>query len=111
MKDRLLGLEFTWSKFLKELIAKFYPVVVQVERKKVIQLRMGRSITVLQYVIKFTKLTWFIPKFVSTKRLNIRRFEEGLAFYIRNQLAGQPITNLNLPQVICASSQSGASEE
>ena len=29
IKDRLLGPDFTWSRFLDELRAKFYPVVVQ----------------------------------------------------------------------------------
>jgi len=29
VKGRLVGLEFTWSKFLGELRAKFYPVVVE----------------------------------------------------------------------------------
>lgn len=29
MKDRLLGPEFTWNKFLEELGAKFYPTTVQ----------------------------------------------------------------------------------
>jgi len=29
MKDKLVGSEFTWNKFLSELRAKFYPVVVQ----------------------------------------------------------------------------------
>ena len=28
---------------------------------------------------------------MASKRLKMRRFEEDLAFYIRNQLAGQPI--------------------
>ena len=35
--------------------------------------------------------------FISSKRLKMRRFEEGLAFYIWNQLARQPIlTNQEL---------------
>jgi len=29
VKDRLLGPAFTWSKFLDELRAKFYPILVQ----------------------------------------------------------------------------------
>ena len=29
VKDRLLGPEFTWNKFLEELRAKFYSVMVQ----------------------------------------------------------------------------------
>jgi len=33
----------------------------------------------------------FVPEFVSSERLMMRRFEDGLAFYIRKQLAGQPI--------------------
>jgi len=28
VKDKLVGLEFTWNKFLTDLRAKFYPVVV-----------------------------------------------------------------------------------
>jgi len=33
----------------------------------------------------------FVPEFMSSERLKIRRSEEVLAFYIPNQLAGQPI--------------------
>jgi len=29
VKDRLIGLDFTWSRFLEDLRAKLYPVVVQ----------------------------------------------------------------------------------
>ena len=33
-KDMLLGLELTWSKFLEELRAKFYPITVELQNKK-----------------------------------------------------------------------------
>jgi len=33
----------------------------------------------------------FVPKFVSSERLKMKRFEKGLAFYICNQLVGQSI--------------------
>jgi len=65
----LLGPYFTWSRFLKEL-------------------KISGSTTMMQYTSKFTKLSRFAPEFVSPKRLKISRFEEGLAFYIQNQLAG-----------------------
>ena len=55
------------------------------------ELKMSGSMSVLQYASKFTELSRFVPEFVSSERLKMRRFEEGLAFYIRNQLAGQPI--------------------
>jgi len=34
IKGRLVGPEFIWSKFLEELRAKFYPVVVQRQKDK-----------------------------------------------------------------------------
>jgi len=55
------------------------------------ELKMSSNMTVVQYANKFTELSMFVPKFVSSERLKIRRFEEGLGFYIRNQLVGQPI--------------------
>jgi len=55
------------------------------------ELKMSGSMSVLQYARKFTELSRFVPKFVSSERLKMRRFKEGLAFYIRNQLAGQSI--------------------
>ena len=51
-------------------------------------MKMSGSMTVIQYASKFTELSRFVPKFVSSERLKMRRFKESLAFYIRNQLAG-----------------------
>jgi len=48
------------------------------------ELKMSNAITVMQYASKFTELFRFIPEFVSYERLKMRRFEESLAFYIRN---------------------------
>jgi len=83
VKDKLVEPEFTWNKFMSELRAKFYLVVIQRQRdKKFIQLEMSGTITVMQYASKFTELTRFVPEFVSSERLKMRRFEEGLAFHI-----------------------------
>jgi len=65
MKDRLLGPDFTWNIFLNEL-------------------KMSGSMIMIQYASKFTELSKFIPEFVSSERLKMRIFEEGLAFYICN---------------------------
>ena len=80
MKDQLVGPEFTWSKFLVELRAKFYPTVVQRQKEKeFMELKMSGSMSVMQYASKFTELSRFVPEFVSSERLKMRRFEEGLA--------------------------------
>jgi len=48
VKDRLLGLEFTWIKFLEELWAKFYLVVIQRQKEKeFMELRMSGSMMVM----------------------------------------------------------------
>ena len=55
------------------------------------EVKMSGNMTVMQYASKFTELSNFVLEFGSSERLKMRRFEEGLAFYIRNQLARQPI--------------------
>jgi len=55
------------------------------------KLKMSGSMIVLEYGSKFTELFRFLLEFFSSERLKMRRFKDGLAFYIRNQLAGPPI--------------------
>ena len=52
---------------------------------------MSGNVTVMQYASKFIEVSRFFVKLVSPERLKMRRFKEGLAFHVRNQLAGQPI--------------------
>jgi len=46
---------------------------------------------VMQYAIKFTELSRFVPDFVATEWMKMIRFEESLAFYILHQVASEPI--------------------
>ena len=61
------------------------------KEREFMELKMSGTMTVMQYASKFTELSRFVPKFLSSEILKMKRFEEGLAFYIRKQLAGQPI--------------------
>ena len=61
------------------------------KEKECMALKISGMMTVMQYASMFTELSRFVPEFVSSERLKMRRFEEGLAFQIRNQLAGQSI--------------------
>ena len=45
---------------------------------------MSGSMTVMQYASKFIEISKFAPEYVSSERLKMRRFEEGLDLYIRN---------------------------
>jgi len=52
------------------------------------ELKISDTMTAMQYASKFIELSAFVPEFVSSERLKMRRFKEGLAFYIWNDLAG-----------------------
>ena len=52
---------------------------------------MSGNMTMMQYANKFTELLRFALDIVASERMKMRRFEECLAFYIRNQLVGPPI--------------------
>ena len=52
---------------------------------------MSGDMTAMQYVSKFTELSRFALAFAAFERLKMGRFKEGLAFYIRNQLADRSI--------------------
>ena len=48
IKNRLLGSDFTWSRFLEELRDKFYLVVVQRQKEKeFMELKMSGSMIVM----------------------------------------------------------------
>jgi len=49
------------------------------------------NMLVMEYANKFMELSKLAPEYLATDRMRMLRFEEGLAFYIRNQLAGPPI--------------------
>jgi len=53
-------------------------------KKEFMEQKMSDTMIVMQYASKFTKLSRFVPEFVSSERLKMRRFEEGLTFYIQN---------------------------
>ena len=59
-------------------------MVQKQKEKEFMKLKRSDTMTVIQYASKFIELSRFVPEFVSSKRLKMRRFEEGLAFYIHN---------------------------
>jgi len=81
----------TWSKFSEALRAKFYPMHLQKQKQReFLTLRLG-NLLVMEYANRFDELSRFASEYVATDRMRMLRFEEGLAPYIRNQLAGQPV--------------------
>ena len=48
------------------------------------ELKLSGNMTVMQYACKFIELWRFALDFVANEKLKMRRFKEGLAFYIWN---------------------------
>jgi len=46
---------------------------------------------VMEYASHFAKLSRFTLEYVAIDRMRMLRFDKGMAPYIRNQLAGQPV--------------------
>jgi len=68
VKDKLVGPEFTLNKFLSELRAKSYPVMVQRQKEnEFMELKMSSTMTMMQYASKFTELSRLVPEFLSSK--------------------------------------------
>jgi len=63
-------------------------VVQRQKEKEFIELKMSGNMTMIWYASKFIEFFRSVPEFISSERLKMRRFEESLAFYIQNQLAG-----------------------
>ena len=77
MKDRLS--EITWGRFLDALRLQFYPVTIRQQKEsKFLVLNMTGSITMKQYANKFIELSQFVPKYVASEMLRIRKFKEDL---------------------------------
>ena len=60
------------------------------KQREFLTLRHG-NLSVMEYANRFAELSRFASEYVTTDRMRMLRFEEGLAPYIQNQLAGQPV--------------------
>ena len=52
-----------------------------------LELKQG-SMTVIEYVAKFTELARFVDDYVATDMAKVRKFEDGLKFSIRGKIVG-----------------------
>ena len=72
----------TWEEFRDLFMGKFFPASTRHEKaREFLELKQG-TMTVLEYVDKFTELVHFIDDYVATDMAKVRKFEDGLKLSI-----------------------------
>ena len=76
-------------------MSKFFPTLAKYAKaREFLGLRQG-SMTVLEYVAKFTELARFGDDYVATDMAKVRKFEDGLKLSIRGKIAGLLLRDMN----------------
>ena len=78
----------TWGEFRELFMSKFFLVFASHPKaREFLELKQG-SMTVLEYVAKFTELASLSDDYVPTDMAKVRKFEDGLKLSIRSKIIG-----------------------
>ena len=78
----------TWGDFRELFMSKFLPALARYAKdQEFLELRQG-SMTVLEYVSKFTELALFRDDDVATDMAKVRKFKDGLKLPIQGKIVG-----------------------
>ena len=78
----------TWEEFLELFMGNFFSASAQhAKAREFLELKQG-TMTVLEYVAKFTELARFTDDYVATYIAKVRKFEDGLKLSIRVKIMG-----------------------
>ena len=77
----------TWRDFRELFMSKFFPALTRYAKdQEFLGLRQG-SMTILEYVAKFTELACFGDDYVATDMAKVKKFEDGMKLSIRGKIA------------------------
>ena len=78
----------TWAEFQKLFMGKYFSDTARhAKAQEFLELKQG-TMTVMEYVARFTELARFADDYVDTDMLKVRRFENGLELSIRARIVG-----------------------
>ena len=85
----------TWGEFRDLFMDKYFPTSARhAKAREFLELKQG-SMTVLEYVDKFTKLARFEDEYVATDMAKVRKFEDGLKLSIQGKIVGFLLQNID----------------
>ena len=78
----------TWAEFQELFMGKYFPNTARhVKSQEFLELKQG-TMTVTDYVARFTELTRFAEDYMATDMAKVRRFENRLKLSIRGRIVG-----------------------
>ena len=84
-----------WAEFHDLFMGKYFPdTACHTKAQEFLELKQG-TMTVLEYVARFTELARFADDYVATDMAKIRRFENGLKLSIRGRIVGLRLQDMN----------------
>ena len=78
----------TWAEFHGLFMSKYFPATARHAKAQEFLEPRQRTMTVMEYVARFTELTRFGDNYVATDMDKVRRFENGLKLSIRGKIVG-----------------------
>ena len=85
----------TWIEFHDLFMGKYIPDTVRhAKAQEFLELRQG-TMTVMEYVARFTELARFSDDYVATNVAKVRRFENGLKLPIRGRIVGLRLQDMD----------------
>ena len=85
----------TWAEFQELFMGKYFPNIVRhAKAQEFLELKQ-RTMTVIEYVARFTELARFADDYVATDIAKVRRFENGLKLSIRGRIVGLRLQDMD----------------
>ena len=85
----------TWAEFQELFMRKYFPDTTRhAKAQEFLELKQG-TMTVMDYVARFTKLAHFTDDYVATDMAKVKRFENGLKLSIRGRIVGLRLQDMD----------------
>ena len=85
----------TWADFHRLFMGKYFPASSRHAKfREFLELRQG-TMTVLDYVARFTELARFRDDYVATDAAKVRKLEDGLMLSILGKIVGHNIQDMD----------------
>ena len=85
----------TWTEFHELFMGKYFPDTARhTKAQEFLELKQG-TMTMMEYMARFTELARFVDDYVATDMAKVRRFENGLKLSIRGRIVGLRLQDMD----------------